>query len=93
MVFEKGDELRIFTVALHPPHDVFLTRGKHFGTPKAEANYYIMDQDWFLKGAATLKDGKIEEVPRGEAWMAFEREKAFWLWQAEQIEGSSNRGR
>jgi hypothetical protein len=36
------------------------------------------------------REGKtIKEVPLGDVWQAYETEKNFWLWQAEQISASS----
>ena len=93
LVFAKGDEVRALSVALHPPHDMFLTRGKEVGANAFEGIYYVIDRTGWLKGAAARQGKTIKEVSMGDAWQAYESEKAFWIWQAEQIAGSPQAGR
>ena len=93
LAFTKGDEVRALSVAVHPPHDVYLTRGKEIGKNAFEGMYYVIDRTGWLKGAAARQGKTITEVPRGDAWAAYETEKAFWIWQAEQMAGAPGAGR
>jgi len=94
LALAKDNEVRSLSVALHPPHDVFFIRGKEAGSPGAfEGMYYVVDRTGWLQGAAFREGKTITEVPMGDAWQAYEREKAFWLWFAGEIASSSKPGR
>ncbi|HEY3305698.1 MAG TPA: hypothetical protein VGL70_19405 [Candidatus Binatia bacterium] len=93
LILTKDDEVRALSVALHPPHDIFLTRGKEVGAAAFEGMYYVVDRTGWLQGAAVREGKTITEVPMGDVWQGYEREKAFWIWLAEQIAGSSKAGR
>ena len=92
LTFTKGDEVRALNVALHPPHDIFLTRGREVGTNAFEGIYYVIDRTGWLKGAAARQGKTMSEILRGDAWQSYEGEKAFWIWQAEQMAGSPKPG-
>jgi hypothetical protein len=89
LTFTNGDQVRAVSVALHPPHDMFLIRGKEVSADVFEGIYYVIDRTGWLKGAVGREGKTIKEVPLGDVWQAYETEKNFWLWQAEQISASS----
>jgi hypothetical protein len=93
IILTKDDEVRALSVALHPPHDIFLTRGKEVRAASFEGMYYVVDRTGWLQGAAVREGKTITEVPMGDVWQGYEREKAFWIWLSEQIASSSKAGR
>lgn len=88
LTLAKDHEVRALSVALHPPHDIFLIRGKEVDAG-FEGMYYIVDGTGWLEGAAFREGKTITQVPTGDAWQAYEREKAFWIWRAGQIRSSA----
>jgi hypothetical protein len=93
LILTKDDEVRTLSVALHPPHDIFFIRGKEVGAAAFEGLYYVVDRTGWLRGAAFREGRTLTEVPLGDVWQGYEREKAFWTWLAEQIATSSKTGR
>lgn len=85
----KGDEIRALSVALHAPHDMFLIRGTETGGV-FKGMYYVVDDTGFLQGAASRDGGTVSAVSRADVWQGYEQEKAFWMWQAEQIASPSD---
>jgi hypothetical protein len=92
LTFSKGAEIRALSVALHSPHDTFFIRGKEAGD-SFDGMYYIVDRSGFLQGAVAREGKTVAEVSRGDAWQAYEQEKAFWMWQAEQTTNSAEPAR
>lgn len=84
LTFAKDDEIRALSVAVHSPHDTFLIRGTETGGVFS-GMYYVVDHTGFFQGAAAREGKTVTEVSRGDVWQGYEQEKAFWMWQAEQI--------